>query len=417
VSQGLRGGLALTLCFLPGLSAAQSPPAPVSAPPEAEERPGLLALGPFFLTPSFHIGTVGIDTNVFYTATDRRTDFTASGGPGLELVLPVGWFRFITGGDANYTYFAKTESQRRFGGDARARAEARGNRLQLGIEGDFAETFQRPSFEVDTRIVQDRWALVSDLTVNAGFVQIKTLASTERLRVPMGQNFLGTDLGVTLSRDEHRAVLGFEFPLSGKTSFLVEGDYQLDRFPSDHSRNADSNRIDLGFEVKSATRLSGRAVGGVRLFRPTAVGVSGLQRPYANVNLKYQFGPKTFISGTYLQDLNFSAFTVIGDPSTLDTETYQVTIEKGLFKGFDLQIFGGITHFKTRGPVTIMSGPGSVVTAVREDTARQGGADLGYLFKSKVRIGVAATYTDRTSTFADFGIQGLLVGGTVKYAP
>jgi len=56
----------------------------------APRAAGHVALGPFYLTPKFRIGTIGLDTNVLYTPTDRTTDISGSGGPGLELALPVG---------------------------------------------------------------------------------------------------------------------------------------------------------------------------------------------------------------------------------------------------------------------------------------------------------------------------------------
>ena len=57
-----------------------------------------------------------------------------------------------------------------------------------------------------------------------------------------------------------------------------------------HDRDTDSNRIYGGFEVQSQTRLSGRAVGGVRLFRPkNAAKWSDRSGPYVDVNLAYRF--------------------------------------------------------------------------------------------------------------------------------
>src|SRR2546426_948431 len=71
---------------------AQGPPA---SPPAAPEQPPVapgpqtsppprrgFRIGPLYVTPTIRIGAIGLDTNVFYTATDRRTDLTANGGPG-----------------------------------------------------------------------------------------------------------------------------------------------------------------------------------------------------------------------------------------------------------------------------------------------------------------------------------------------
>jgi hypothetical protein len=67
-------------------------------------------------------------------------------------------------------------------------------------------------------------------------------------------------------------------------------------------------------------------------------------------------------------------------------------------------------------PVTV-DGPSGPQTAVRDDKVWEGGADLGFRFRSHYRLGFGVTYTDRRSSFDDFGIEGLLVGGTLKYIP
>ena len=48
---------------------------------------------------------------------------------------------------------------------------------------------------------------------------------------------------------------------------------------------------------------------------------------------------------------------------------------------------------------------------------REAGAELGYQFRTRVRIGVTALYTTRESTIETFGIDGLLAGLTVQYNP
>jgi hypothetical protein len=58
-----------------------------------------------------------------------------------------------------------------------------------------------------------------------------------------------------------------------------------------------------------------------------------------------------------------------------------------------------------------------LVVSVRDDKTREAGIDLGYRFRSRLRVGVAATYTDRRSTIAYFGIEGLIVGLTINYTP
>jgi len=406
-----------TLSLAPSNGAAQETTPPVAQPPATPERLGMLHWGPLWLTPRFRLGTIGVDTNVFYTPTDRQTDFHASGGPGLDTLLPLGAARLIIDGNVIYHYFARTESQRRWAGDAKARLEVGRGRARAGVEELYAHTFERPSYEVDLRVSSVTWTTRADMTID--FSQrtgIRAEVSHQQLDVPRGQDFYGTDVGETLSREINRAVFGLQYRITPKTALVAEGDYQQDRFKYSEGRDADSNRIYGGFEVRSPTRLSGRAVGGVRLFRPQGgVGRGDKQSPYIDVNLTYAFGPATTFTAGYLRDLNFSAFEPQGGTPTVDRRTVSVRLEKRFFGQASLWIYGAYDTFLTDGPITVIDGQGNVTTAVRDDKTWSGGADLGYYFRRRLRIGVAATYTERNSNFDDFGIKGLLFGGTVNY--
>jgi hypothetical protein len=398
---------------------AQEPAPPLAPPPATTDRPGLFHWGPFWVTPRFRLGNIGLDTNVFYTSTDRQTDFYASGGPGLGILVPMKAARLILEGNVGYNYFARTRSQRRWTDGAKARLEVGRGRARAGIEENYTRTFERPSFEVDRRISTDTWTTRADFTLD--FTQrtgIRAEASRQHVDIPRGQGFFGTDLGKTLSRDVNLAILGLLYHATAKTSLVLEGDYQQDRFRYQQDRDTESNRIYGGFEVQSQTRLSGRAVGGVRLFRPkNAAKWSDRRGPYVDVNLAYRFGPRTALTATYLRDVQFSAFEPTGSTPTVDREDYGGRFEKGFLGRGSLWLYGGISRFVTDGAVTVIDGEGNVVTAVRDDKAWHGGADLGYYLRPRLRIGVAATYTKRKSTFDDFGLKGLLVGGTVSYNP
>jgi hypothetical protein len=370
------------------------------------------------VTPFLRINSAGLDTNVFYTATDRRIDAMASGGPGLDVVLPAGNVRFLVGGGIDYLYFVRTKSQRHLGGGGRARLEWNPGRLRAGVEEGYARSFDRPGLEVDERILRDSWSTRGDLALALpGRLGVSTSVATIRRTVPIATTYRGTDLGRTLTQDEHRFTAGLSYKLTLKTSVLLEGDLQLDRFERDSSRNADSNRIYTGLSVASPTRLAGRAVAGVRLFRPHEGGSLARETtPFVATDLAYKFGPRTALRGRYDRDLSFSAFDTAEGAPTLRNERAELRLEKGLFGRFTVDIVGVRTRLRSSGAVTLTSGVQSE-TRVREDTAWSGGIDFGYQFRSRVRVGVAATYLDRQSNFMDLGLQGLLVGATVRYAP
>jgi Putative beta-barrel porin 2 len=405
----------LALCAATVTGAAE--PAPPSKPP------GLLHWGPVYLTPRLRIGTLGLDTNVFYTATDRQTDFTASGGPGLEIVLPVrSSVRLTVEGGIDYVYFLRTTSQRRLAGDARARLDLVGARADAALEGSYRRMFGRPSFEVDERIVQDQeQARVDGHAELSERFALRANVIATRLDIPEAAEFAGTDLRRTLTHDTYLGRLILETALTPKTSLLLYGDYEADRFPLDAGRDADSNRAAIGFEIASSTRLSGTLLVGARSFRLQSGGDPGepsdLVEPYADVNLVYRFGPRTRLIATYNQDLYYSAFQPVTGLPVIHQQTYRLRLEKGLVGALDLQLYGGLTKLRSDGLIRVEVEPGETVLAVRDDDAWEGGADLGYTFRRHLRIGIAASYVDRRSTIDDFGIDGLLVGGTITFTP
>jgi hypothetical protein len=392
----------------------ETPPASVTA-----RRPGRFRLGPFYLTPTFHIGTIGLDTNVFYTATDHQTDISASGGPGLGLVLPLGASgRFFANGNLDYLYFVKTESQRRLRGDANTGLDFKGSRTVFHLEESYAETFGRPSYEVDERIAQTEEATSLDLKRRLfGRIAIRLFGRRSRQETAEGSDYLGNDLTTTLTQDVYRALGGLDYAISVKTSFVVEAQQDWNRFPLDHSRDLDTLRIWTGFRTDSTALLAGQALVGVAWFGPPGTPDLKERRTIADVTVTWKASPKTSVIGHYTRDLATSAFDVSGPTPTVFNERYGLRFEKDLVGNLNVRVYGTITAFVTNGAITIDLPEQGPVTAVRDDRVREAGIDVGYRFRPRFRVGVVATYTERQSNFDYFGIEGLLIGASVQYTP
>jgi hypothetical protein len=409
----------VALLLMPASARAQDAPQqiPAGAPEEkASDRPGLIRLGPVYVTPKLRIGPIGLDTNTLWIPSHQPIDFRAVGGPGLEIVVPMGPARLVVDGGVSYTYYLKNETQRRWGGDGRARLDWSRGKLDAAAEESFRRDFVRPSFEVDRRIVQDQWRTTVGLAIaRRSRLGLFVDLSSRRFDVPDHQEFAGTDLTRTLSRSEYKATLVPKLRLTPKTSLVVGADYEVDEFKFETTRDADSNRIFGGFEIESPTRLDGRIVGGVRLFRlkGRAEQAATLTTGYADADLWYHFGPRTRVEARYLRDLSYSAFTVQAETPTLTTEMVRTQLDKDLWSRFNLRVFGSYGRLRTAGAITVRRDSGETITQRRRDIIREGGADFGYKFRGSLRIGVAAIYTSRGSTFDDFGIKGLLVGGTI----
>ena len=412
-------GIALSIWLVPAVVRAQAPP-PATSAPETPERPGLLRAGPFYFTPRFRMSSLGVDTNVFYTATDRRADFIAHGGPGLEVVVPLhGALRLRADGTIGYLYFARTASQRRLTGDGFGRLGYEGVRLTTGAQYSYTRSYGRLGFEVDRRVAQERQQAQADLRYGIGArFAVGGRATAARNDVADGQEFFGADLRRNLTRDTYAGVAEMSYALTPKTSLVFEGDHQADRFLLDDRRDADSNRLGGGFAVESRTFLSGRVIAGARSVRVLGLRDADRITPYANADLTYHFGPRTRLNAVYSRDISFSAFAVAdGDLPTLITESCTVRLEKGLWRRLDLRLHAALTQLRSDAPVLIDTPAEGPLSVRRDDRAREAGADLGYAFWTRLRLGVAATYTERRSPIRDLGIEGLLLGGTVTFIP
>lgn len=374
-------------------------------------------MGPLYLTPSLNIGTVGIDSNVFYTPGERQTDFLAQGGPGLEARLPLGQSVVLGArGGLGYSYFARTASQRRYTKSLVGFLELATARTQARLSAQHSETFQRPDFEVDERVFQSARTAELSLRRDAGRVSLLGRGSVQTTEAERGTEFFGADLAANLGRDTYRASGGLRIPLTAKTSFVVEAEREWERFLEKSARDFDSNRFQGGLALESATRLAGRAVAGVQALR-ARLGTVTAWHPSAEVDLTYHFSPRTRLTAGYRFGRTISAFDVSGSTPTARTVAYELGLEKALWGSFDLRLFGSLREFTSDGAVVIVDADGTETSGVRDDRQWSGGANLGVRLWNAVRVGLEARYSDRTSTFEDFGVDGLIVGFTIDYSP
>lgn len=419
----MRAAPPLLLCLLLALAAgAQEPPGGPSAgaaPEEPGARPGLFPVGPFWVTPRFHLGSLGIDTNVFYTATDRQADFVASGGPGLEVVLPGRPLRLLLAGNLDYLFFARTESQRQLTGDARARVELQAQRLRAGLEESYVERFDRPSAEVDERVLRGRFTTRADLDLDLGQrFAVQTVLDSAREDVGGQPVFGGTALDPTLTHDTRRFLLGFSYKATGKTALLAESELQEDRFPLDPARDTRGWRLAGGVALESKTRLEARVLLGRRRLRPADdQELPDEQRDYADARLAWHFGPRTRLHLDFLNDVGFSAFDTQGQLPLLDQRSLELRLVRGLGQGRELTVFARRLELSTEAPLTVVSPDGTPQTAPRDDRTREAGLSLTQLFRSHWRAGFTAAWSSRNSVYDDLGVAGLLLGGTLMYVP
>src|SRR5687767_15022287 len=116
--------------------------------PFAEAR---IRLGAVAIDSRIGVRNVGIDTNVFNSATDAQSDFTATFSAGTKLWLRTGKGLATFDGDVDYAHFNDFTSERSVNGRGGVQYELRFNRLRPFASAHWLSTRQRPGYEIDAR--------------------------------------------------------------------------------------------------------------------------------------------------------------------------------------------------------------------------------------------------------------------------
>lgn len=408
-------GLLLALAGAPGFA---QPPKPGATPePEAKHSGaplGQFTAGPFIVTPTFKIGSLAVDTNVYYR-TERTADFVASGGPGLDVALPfLDHWKWDVQGSSEYFYFQKNKQLRRWTGGGVSTLIWRDTGTEVTLSGRVLKDFSRPSFEVDSRVATDQRHGGASVERDLGRLTMVATLGYSGIRVDPGQEFRGANLTTTLTTDRYRGGGEFRLALTPVSSLVVEGAYEQTRFPLAPARNFSEENAGLGLDTKGF--FKGRATAGVRSARLLQGGVSKI-RPYFRGDLTQQLGRRFKLAERYTQESAVSAFAAEGGLPTYEHKSLDLNLAIQITNRIDMRLGGARDRIISDGLVQVVLDDGTPSTAQRDDLAYIARADLGMRL-GRARMSVFGTYTTRQSIyFSDFGIDGLQAGARVEYAP
>jgi hypothetical protein len=368
--------------------------------------------GPFYLKPAFLVKQFGVDTNVFNSAGNEKSDFTATVTPQAEIAIPIARSALLkTTAGLDLVYFATYASERSIDPQLRVRGEAYAHRITFFAEDDYLNTRQRPNYEIDLRSRHLENDLVGGVKVHATpklWVEVGAMQS--ETRYDADASFNGTKLQQTLNRTTSGFVGAVRDRLTALTTVGVKFDRLHDAFPYSPERNSDSYRVMPGLEFKPRALISGEAWVGYRSFTPDHPAVlpafSGL---VADVGLSYTLLGSTTFGASYHRDLTYSYEVEL--PFFIDNSV-GVSIRRELGGRFDTILSADRHRYGYR---YLLTTPSPDQTS-RSDTTWVYGANVGYRFRHSVRVGVGASYYTRDSNVVTFvQYNGLRYGVTVDY--
>jgi hypothetical protein len=275
--------------------------------PADVRRDAQIRLGPVYASPRFAIEELGVDSNVFNNAEEKR-DFTFTVAPAASIWVPFGQRALFTADvGADVVYYQQYASERSIDPGVRLRGDVFIGRTTPFVEIGYLRTRQRPNFEVDVRSLREERDLRAGVDVRL-FSKVSVELNAGYRPVTFGQDarFNDVSLRETLNRTSTTAALVARYAATPLTTVMLTTEATRDRFELSPLRNADSLRIVPGVELNPRALISGSAHVGFRRFAP----LNGALEPFtglvASTSLSYTLRGTTKVTVTASRDITYS---------------------------------------------------------------------------------------------------------------
>ncbi len=375
--------------------------------PDAASR-ARIQLGGLALDPRLDIRDVGVDTNVFNTATDATRDVTFAVGPALDEWLHAGRVMMTGRSSLDWHYFQQASSQRAFDASQAGAADISLGYLVPHVAARVEQSRERPNIELDARVRRQTSAAAAGVTAKIGAKLSIDLAQERRRIVFDDLIFQSVNLDDILSRREIETTMTARYVVTPLTTIAVRGGREEAQFLHSPDRNATSVSVMPGIEMKPLALISGSAYVGLRRFSPRTEDVPAFQGIIADVDLSYLLRDLTRLTVGVNRDVDFS-FN-IANPYFVATG-FGSTITQAIGSGWD--VVGRLS--RTRLDYRAQVGAALAAGAARRDHVDVYGVGVGRRLGTDVRVGIDVDHAERHSSLVGNGYRGMRIGGSVTY--
>jgi len=363
--------------------------------------------GALRFTPGIALTDMGVDNNVFNDADHELSDTTAAIGPAVNFWMNAGSLRMIGKSAGQYLYFQKYDNQRAWNTADELRFEFPLSRFKPFAVGSYANTKQRPGFEIDSRARASTNAVTLGTDLRFSGKTMATLSGTRAgIAFDEKETFLGSELAAALNRHSDTETAQLKYALTPLTTLVMTADAVQDRFDHDRLRNADSFSVRPGFEFKPFALISGKVSVGIRHFNALNDSVRDFQGAVATVDVKYTLTTSTQLTAKVNRDVAFSFE---------ETEPYYTLTDSGLTltqrvaSSWDVLARSGWQSLAYNGIRTDLG------ASERTDRGQLYGLGIGYRLGETLRLGLDVNYYFRRSALTNRNYDGLRAGVSVSY--
>lgn len=374
-------------------------------------------IGPFAVTPSIAVTSVGVDTNVFNDWENPKSDFTATLTPAADVWLRLGPARLNLKAAGSYLYFAQYSDQRGFGTTDSARLELPLLHLRPWVGGSFMTVRDRPGYEIDLRLRRTETSVSGgvDLPLSRRTTIGASLTRT-RVNYDSGETFLGVSVRQELNRTTTVGTASFRYALTPLTTVVMAADVVQERFDFSPIRDSDGFRIVPGVEFAASALINGSAHVGFRRLSMKTAGMPDYTGPVASVDLGYtlmgvtRFGVKVSRDVEYSFDPNQPYYLLTGVTATVTQAVrgpWSVNARASVQRlAYQTVVQSGLSGSGSSAPEGL---------AGRVDVVRAYGGGIGYKLGPSTFFSVNVEYVTRNSAVDLRQYRGLRIGSSVTY--
>jgi hypothetical protein len=402
----LRCRRAAAACTITGFLIGASASVSAQTPDDPIERTRLQA-GPLGLTPSIALTGFGVDSNVFNEFDEPKSDFRFTVSPQVDAWLRAGRSRLQVAARMDLWYFHTYASERSVDGAVNARFERRAARVTPWLTGSLVSGRQRFGYEIDRRFRGVTRQVGGGVDVGVGGRTRVGVSARHVNHDHEPVDFRGSNLREVLDRRTESVGLHIQYALTPLTTFVVSGERSRDRFEFTPARNADSSRVEAGFDLLPFALIAGRGRAGYRWFTGTGGALADYAGVVASVAASSSIRGRTRLEVTTERDVNYS-WELFYPYYVLTGATLTVTPQ--LTPRWDVRARWGTHHLAYRATI---GAPG--VQQDRVDRFRVMGAGLGYRLSRDMRVGVDVDRERRQSPVQQRDYEGLRTGISVTY--
>ena len=197
---------ALWIVLLISAAVPASAQAPLPLPTDEARRNASAHLGPFYITPTFQLKELGVDSNVFNEAGEPKSDFMFNLSPKADVWLAMARRALITTTVAtDLVWFQTYDSERSIDPQASVRGELYLHRITLFAQDAYLNSRQRSNYEIDlrTRHMENNFEAGAEYRVTPKF-SFSVSGRRAITRFEADAIFLGTSLPGNAQPRHHR---------------------------------------------------------------------------------------------------------------------------------------------------------------------------------------------------------------------